>query len=39
MFATDGSNKIYLVDKDFNLLESKIIKDETGRNVYSINEL
>ena len=39
MFTTDGSNKMYLVDKDFNLLESKSITDQTGRKVYNINEL
>ena len=39
MFTSDGSNKIYLVDGNFNLLESKPIVDQTGRKLYSINEL
>ena len=39
MFTTDGSDKVYLVDKDFNLLETKRITDENGRMVHNINEL
>lgn len=37
MFTTDGSDKIYLVDGQFNLLETKKIVDQTGRKVYNIN--
>lgn len=39
MFTTDGSDKIYLVNGNFNLLETKKITDETGRKVFNINEL
>ena len=37
MFTTDGSDKIYLVNENFNLLETKKITDQTGRNLYRIN--
>ena len=39
MFATDGSDAIYLVDDKFRVLDKKEIKTETGRRLYSINEL
>ena len=39
MFTSDGSDKIYLVDGDFKLLETKPILDEVGRKLFRINEL
>lgn len=37
MFVTDGGPIIYVVDETFKILDEKIIIDQNGRNVYSIN--
>jgi glutamine cyclotransferase len=39
MFATDGSDSIYLVDDAFNLVGQKQIVDTKGRRLFNMNEL
>ena len=39
MFATDGSDIIFVVDENFIVLEQKSIKNSIGQRVYNINEL
>ena len=39
MFATDGSDKIYVVNENFKLLESKQVKTSVGNAQNNINEL
>jgi glutamine cyclotransferase len=39
MFATDGTNNIYLVDGNFNLVGQKQIVDKTGKKLFNMNEL
>ena len=39
MFATDGSDTMFLVDNKFKIIQQKQIKDQVGRRLYNINEL
>jgi glutamine cyclotransferase len=39
MFATDGSNMMYLIDGKFNLVGQKQIVDQRGKKLFSMNEL
>lgn len=39
MFVTDGSDKVYVVDEDFQILQQKSIQTASGRKAYNLNEL
>lgn len=39
MFVTDGGANLYFVDENFTIIDQKVVTEQNGRRVYSINEL